>query len=131
MRLVHYKRIASAASPEELRELQVELIDRFGLLPAQTKTLFELAKLKLLAVSIGVTKIQAGDNGGSVTFGERASIDPLKLVKLIDEAPETYRLDGSYKLRFKWELESPDERLTKAEELLLELGAASETAAAA
>jgi transcription-repair coupling factor (superfamily II helicase) len=131
MRLVHYKRIASTASPEELRELQVELIDRFGLLPAQTKTLFELAKLKLLAVSIGITKIRAGDNGGSATFGERASIDPLKLVKLIDEAPETYRLDGSYKLRFSWELESPDERIPATEELLLELGAASETTAAA
>ena len=33
MRLVHYKRIASAGSEEALRQLQVELIDRFGLLP--------------------------------------------------------------------------------------------------
>jgi len=131
MRLVHYKRIASAASPDELRELQIELIDRFGLLPSQAKTLFELAKLKLLAQSIGVTKVQAGDRGGSVTFGEHASIDPLKLVKLIDEAPEIYRLDGSYKLRFTWALETPGERITQTEELLLELGAVSETAAAA
>jgi len=131
MRLVHYKRIASAASTDELRELQVELIDRFGLLPSQAKTLFELADLKLLALSIGVTKIQAGDRGGSVTFGEHASIDPLKLVKLIDEAPETYRLDGPYKLRFTWELDSPGERLPATAELLGALGAVSETAAAA
>ncbi len=131
MRLVHYKRIASAASPDALRELQVELIDRFGLLPPQTKTLFELARLKLLAQSVGVTKVQAGDRGGSVTFGEHASIDPIKLVELIDEAPDTYRLDGPYKLRFSWSLESPGERLAASEQLLIELGAIGETAAAA
>ena len=131
MRLVHYKRIANAGSPDELRELQVELIDRFGLLPPQSKTLFELAGLKLLALGIGIIKIQAGARGGSLTFGEHASIDPLKLVKLIDEAPEVYRLDGPYKLRFTWALESPGERIPAAEVLLFELGAAHETAAAA
>ena len=33
VRLIQYKRIASAESTEELRELKVEMIDRFGLLP--------------------------------------------------------------------------------------------------
>ncbi|HSG64370.1 MAG TPA: DEAD/DEAH box helicase, partial [Gammaproteobacteria bacterium] len=69
MRLVHYKRIAGAATAAELRELRVELIDRFGLLPPPARTLFELAALKLLAVDVGVIKIQAGDRGGLLTFG--------------------------------------------------------------
>ena len=33
MRLSFYKRIAAAESKQELDELKVELIDRFGLLP--------------------------------------------------------------------------------------------------
>lgn len=38
-RLVLYKRIAAAADKEALRELQVEMIDRFGLLPEPVQTL--------------------------------------------------------------------------------------------
>jgi hypothetical protein len=39
-RLILYKRIASARDEGELRELQVEMIDRFGLLPSRSKTYF-------------------------------------------------------------------------------------------
>src|SRR5690606_3491156 len=65
LRLVHYKRIASAPSAAELDELQVELIDRFGLLPAPVKTLFAVARLKLAARELGIVKIQAGPEGGT------------------------------------------------------------------
>ena len=37
MRLSFYKRIASAENGEALKELKVELIDRFGLLPEATE----------------------------------------------------------------------------------------------
>ena len=45
-RLTLYKRIASAKDANVLRELQVEMIDRFGLLPDMTKNLFEIAELR-------------------------------------------------------------------------------------
>ena len=44
-RLILYKRIAAATSDNELRDLQVEMIDRFGLLPVQVKNLFLVAQL--------------------------------------------------------------------------------------
>ncbi|MEM9058497.1 MAG: transcription-repair coupling factor, partial [Pseudomonadota bacterium] len=46
MRLILYKRIASADNAEALDELKVELIDRFGLLPEPTRWLFDIASLK-------------------------------------------------------------------------------------
>ena len=131
MRLVHYKRIASAVSAAGLEELQVELIDRFGLLPTATRTLFELTRLKLLAQQLGVMKIQAENRGGSLRFGERATIDPIVLVAMVEDQPETYSLDGPHKLRFRWALERDEERIGAAEALLVELGATSETSAAA
>jgi transcription-repair coupling factor (superfamily II helicase) len=131
MRLVHYKRIASAQTAAELRELQVELIDRFGLLPPAARTLFDLAALKLLALDIGAIKVQAGDRGGSLTFGNRAGVDPAKLVELLAHHPERYRLDGPYKLRFKWNLDDAAARLNATERLLIELGANADSAAAA
>ncbi|PXB88584.1 transcription-repair coupling factor, partial [Pseudomonas aeruginosa] len=45
-RLILYKRIANAPDEEGLRELQVEMIDRFGLLPDPAKNLMRLTLLK-------------------------------------------------------------------------------------
>src|SRR5699024_3311503 len=46
-RLTLYKRIASARDETALRELKVEMIDRFGLLPEPLKQLFAITGLKL------------------------------------------------------------------------------------
>ena len=118
MRLVQYKRIASAESEDALRELQVEFINRFGLLPAPARTLFELARLKLMAQSLGVEKIRAGDDGGVVQFGENAAIDPMQLVSLVGDKSGAYRMDGPFKLRFKWSPQ-PGEGLSEALDALL------------
>ena len=129
MRLVHYKRIANASTPASLDELKVELVDRFGLLPGATRVLFDIARIKLLARSIGIRTIRAGDRGGSMTFDADASIDPVKLVTLIEQSPEHYRLDGPYKLRFSWQLETEAERLAATQRLLTDLGATPPDAA--
>jgi transcription-repair coupling factor (superfamily II helicase) len=128
MRLVHYKRIANASSRAELDELQVELIDRFGLLPPPLKTLFAITWLKLCAQQLGVVKIQAAGEGGNLKFGERSKVDAAKLIALIQKEPKRYRLDGSYKLRFTWDLKAPEQRIDAIERLLQRLapnGAAS------
>ena len=129
--LFRSKRIASAVSAAGLEELQVELIDRFGLLPTATRTLFELTRLKLLAQQLGVTKIQAENKGGTLRFGEHTTIDPAVLVTMVEDHAEAYSLDGPSKLRFRWELERDEDRLGAAEALLVQLGATADTSAAA
>jgi transcription-repair coupling factor (superfamily II helicase) len=123
MRLVHYKRIASAATREDLDELQVEMIDRFGLLPPPLKTLFAVTWIKLLAGELGIEKLPAGADGGVIRFSRRAGVDASALVRLVSGAPEVYRLDGPFKLRFTWAFTSDEERLAKLEALLTRLGA--------
>jgi transcription-repair coupling factor (superfamily II helicase) len=130
MRLVHYKRIANCRTSLELDGLKIELIDRFGLLPPPLKSLFAMTALKLLAAQLGIAKIQAGGENGSITFAERSRVDPVRLLKLIESDAKRYRLDGPYKLRFSWTLENPEKRIAALEKLLHRLGA-EETAAAA
>ena len=131
MRLVHYKRIASADSKEQLQNLQVELIDRFGLLPQSTRALFAVTWLKILAHSLGVEKAQAGASGGMLRFGERAVVDPLALVNLVEDEAEHYSLDGPYKLRFVWQCSEDEALLQNLEALLLRLGAGEQASEAA
>ena len=87
-RLILYKRIAGAASDEELRELQVEMIDRFGLLPEPVKNLFRVTELKMKATPLGVRKIDAGENGGRIVFGPEPNVDPLAVIHLIQGKPK-------------------------------------------
>jgi transcription-repair coupling factor (superfamily II helicase) len=131
MRLVHYKRIANAISDQELEELQIELIDRFGLLPPPLKTLFAITSLKLLAQRLGIAKIQAGAESGNLRFGERSKVDPVRLIALIEKDPEHYKLDGPYKLRFSWRLTTQEQRLGALEKLLQRLAPADRSSAAA
>jgi len=100
MRLVHYKRIASATDSEALRKLQVELIDRFGLLPDATKALFRQTGLKLKATRLGIRKIDAYAGSGIIEFTGDTKVDPVMLVTLISEQPKLYSLDKEQRLRF-------------------------------
>ncbi len=117
-RLVMYKRIANAASEEELRELQVEMIDRFGLLPDATKNLFRVTELKLKAQPLGIKKIEAGPQGGRLIFSAEPDIDPVKIINLIQKEHKTYRLDGQEKLRFIMPLEDAEKRIEAVAEVL-------------
>ena len=117
-RLILYKRIASARDDSELRDLQVEMIDRFGLLPAPVKTLFRVTELKLRAMPIGVKKIEAGPKGGRIVFGPDPKVDAAKLVRLIQQQHKIYKLDGKDKLRFIRELPDAETRAAEVERLL-------------
>ncbi len=122
-RLVQYKRIANAANTEALRELQVEMIDRFGLLPEPAKNLFRLTELKLTAQQLGIRRVEAGPGGGMLEFGESPRVDPAALVRLVQEQPGVYRLEGQEKLRFRVPTEDADSRLQQVDNLLDTLAA--------
>jgi transcription-repair coupling factor (superfamily II helicase) len=110
LRLVMYKRIAAAQTSDELRELQVEMIDRFGLLPPPAKNLFRIAEFKQTARTLGLRKIDVGPGGGSVTFEPDTRVDPAALIRFVQQNSRTHRLDGGAKLRFLLNLEAEEKR---------------------
>jgi transcription-repair coupling factor (superfamily II helicase) len=122
-RLTLYKRIASARHEDDLRDLQVEMIDRFGLLPAPTKQLFAVASLKLMATPLGIRKLDFGANGGRIVFREKPEVNPMTIIQLIQRQPRVYKLDGQDKLKVILDLPGASERIRSAQELLVTLGA--------
>ncbi|GAA3532307.1 transcription-repair coupling factor [Zobellella aerophila] len=123
MRLSMYKRIATADSEAALRELQVELIDRFGLIPEPGKNLMALAGLKLKASELGIDKIDAGANGGTISFAQDAKVDPGYLVGLLQSQPRIYKMEGPTKLRFAIPTPDAKARLALVGDMLNELRA--------
>jgi transcription-repair coupling factor (superfamily II helicase) len=120
LRLVLYKRVAGAESREELDELKVELIDRFGPLPPYAQSLFRTAQIKLRAAQLGIRKIDAGATGGYFIFDEDNKIDTRRVLKLIQTRPKDYRLDGPLKLRFTHDART-EENLFTGIEMMVEL----------
>ena len=100
LRLSCYKKLASARNTDELDEVQVELIDRFGLLPDAAKNLVALSEFKLQAQQLGIRRIEANSKGGVVEFGDKTAVSPAYIIELIQKQSRVFKLEGGQKLRF-------------------------------
>ena len=96
----------------------IELCDRFGLLPDPTKNLFAVTALKLEAERLGIRKIDAGAEGGRLEFSSETKIDPMRLIKLIQTQPRRYKLEGGDRLKFMLKSEDATQRLQVVHEVL-------------
>ena len=117
-RLLMYKRIANAATTAALEALQVEMIDRFGLLPAPLKQLFRVTELKLRMQPLGIEKLDLGEQGGKVKVGDATTIEPAQVVALVQQEPTTYRLGGNAQLRILKPLPELEQRFAFADGLI-------------
>jgi len=121
LRLVHYKRIASAKDERALEALQVELIDRFGLLPEPTRNLFRITAIRLLADPLGIRRLEISARGGLVEFGPNTTVDPGVLVHLLESEPDRFRLDRQQRLKIMADVDE-QERFDFAVALIKRLG---------
>jgi transcription-repair coupling factor (superfamily II helicase) len=117
-RLIMYKRIAGAKADEDLRELQVEMIDRFGLLPEASKNLFRVSELKLRAAALGITKIEAAAESGRIEFAHHTCVDPLAIVKLVQTQPQNFQLSGATHLKFRASMDNNQAKFDAVDRVL-------------
>jgi transcription-repair coupling factor (superfamily II helicase) len=117
-RLSLYKKLAGCKNQNEIDEYQIELIDRFGLLPDSAKNLVKQSGLKLTAQKIGIRKIETTQSGGLIDFDQTTTIDASFLIQLIQKYPSQYKFEGPQKLRFMKKLDSAPQKLDHVRELL-------------
>jgi len=118
LRLQYYRKISTAKSEADLDDIQVEMIDRFGLLPDSAKTLMAVAVLRMKAEKLGIIKIEATNKGGRIEFIENPPIEPMKIIHLIQKQSKRFRLDGPSRLKFTLEVHEPSARIQLVEEVL-------------
>ncbi|MAT83170.1 MAG: transcription-repair coupling factor [Gammaproteobacteria bacterium] len=123
-RLILYKRISNAENDEQLDDLRAEVVDRFGPLPEPLRQLFRVTALKLHMQPLGIRRLDLGAEGGRVEFNADTSVDPGRIVALVQQQTATYRLDGATQLRITRRLADFDARLAFAGELLDQLAPA-------
>ena len=117
-RLILYKRIASAGNDDELKDLKIEMIDRFGLLPDQTNNLFESTSLKIQSKEIGILKINIYDEKLEITLNEKNLIDTSKIINLIQTKPHQFQLKNQNTLISNETMEADFSRIRGASILI-------------
>ncbi|MBP9713097.1 MAG: transcription-repair coupling factor [Sterolibacterium sp.] len=119
-RLTLYKRLANAENLDDVQALQEELIDRFGELPPQAQALLETHRLRIAARPLGILKVEAGLHAIQLHFSAHAPIDPVHLIKLIQQ-DRHLKFAGPEKLHWKRESPTLRERVGAVRELLKKL----------
>ena len=117
-RLMLYKRIAHAGNSGSLRELQVEMVDRFGSLPEAARNLFRITEVKIRAEALGIHKLDIGEAGGRVDFSSDTRVEPGVIIRLVQKEPGRYAFHNPSRLRIKEQMKNPAERIDRVLDLL-------------
>ena len=73
-RMDAYKQIAEIASPADRVRVENSLIDNYGKIPKEVKTLIDISWLKLIAEQVGVIKISISMHNGKLIFKDINSL---------------------------------------------------------
>ncbi|MDO8789659.1 MAG: transcription-repair coupling factor, partial [Sulfuritalea sp.] len=119
-RLTLYKRLANCDSDDDLRDMQEELIDRYGEMPAQTLALMETHRLRLAGRALGLAKLDAGPQAIQVQFIKNPPLDPADIIFLI-QSDRSFKLAGPDKLTWQKPTAALKERVAAVKELFRRL----------
>ncbi len=121
LRLTFYKRLSACHSIDDVNELRVELIDRFGLLPEHAKNLFEIKILQLKSKVYDISTIQMNQHGGTVKFATKKDAILRKLITLIQTKYKTYKPMPDNAIKITGEFLQVEQRFEAVEALFDDL----------
>jgi transcription-repair coupling factor (superfamily II helicase) len=120
-RLRTYKRISSADSEDSLRQIYLELQDRYGKIPPSVENLFEYSKLRRLAERMRLVSIDKTPAGISFKLSEKAAVSPDKLMEFLARSPESSFTPNGV-LRVVPDPRAKENPIETAQAVLLEIG---------
>jgi transcription-repair coupling factor (superfamily II helicase) len=120
-RLSLYKKLASADRPDKIDALLEEITDRFGKLPTQGQTLFDVHRLRVLAKPYGLAKIDAGPNVMNLQFRPNPPVDAQRVVELVQKN-RNVKLVGNERLRIDKAYAEVKDRVQYIRDVLKALG---------
>ncbi|UOF93970.1 MAG: transcription-repair coupling factor [Bordetella sp.] len=83
-RLIIYKRLSNINNDKDLFIIQEELRDRFGKLPQPVETLLAANKIRLVADSLNISKIDANEFRLIIHFMQDTKVSPTKIIQLLE-----------------------------------------------
>ncbi|MDH4246901.1 MAG: transcription-repair coupling factor [Deltaproteobacteria bacterium] len=91
-RLEVYKQLADLRSEESLWELRQVLEDRFGAIPGEVDHLLDLIRIRLLALSLGLSVLERSGHHLQARFGRPEWIDLDRLMRLVNTPDQGFQI---------------------------------------
>ena len=109
-RLIMYKKIANTDNPEQLDNIIIELINRFGNIPPEVKNLIDITKMKIKYSKLGIKKLLVNKNSLKISFQKDAKIEHEKLINFINNSQNNVSFTKDETLIYKKEFDDIREK---------------------
>lgn len=120
-RLALYKRLASAADAEEVREILEEIADCYGPMPGELGVLGELMVIKSQARRLRAISLELNPVRLVLALSEDTPLEPGKVMRLIQESGSPYRLTPDMRLVRQFSKPEQERPVDTAKAALMEL----------
>ncbi len=114
-----YKRIAEISSENEFLDMQEELVDRFGDMPAAVNNLLNIAYIKSIAKKAFVTKLEYKNNKIRMIMYEQAPLDVIQIPSLLEQYHGILTMEKGTHPTFVYHLDKKDKKQERMEPLEL------------
>jgi len=121
-RLVIYKKLTQAESPEEVNEIQEELTDRFGRLPLAASYLLEVMRLRIRLKLLLIKEVEFDGRRVVIAFHQKTPVSPDRIIELIRLDQKKYQFTPDYRFIIELTDTSFDGILTEIINLLKRVG---------
>jgi transcription-repair coupling factor (superfamily II helicase) len=102
-----YKRIADIENEEEMMDMQEELVDRFGDMPAAVNNLLNIALLKAIYHSVYVVGLTHKDNEAKLMMYPKARLNAGRIPELVAKYKNTLKFIPQINPYFEYKLPVP------------------------
>jgi transcription-repair coupling factor (superfamily II helicase) len=85
LRILFYKKLVSAETPQALQAVRAELEDRFGPLPSEGDMLLQVSALRITARDLGISGVVQKSASLDVQFLANTKLEPVSLLQLAHE----------------------------------------------
>jgi transcription-repair coupling factor (superfamily II helicase) len=120
-RLEFYRRLSSALDEEEVRQITVELADRYGEPPPEVGVLADIMIVKGLGRRLGARAIELSESRFALSLLDETPLKPEQVMKLVQTRNSPWKLTPDMRLQRSFQVGEREQRLEVSKKLLAEL----------
>ncbi len=118
-RLRMYKRISALKTSDSLRDMEAELVDRYGPIPEPVRQLLNYAVVKSRAEQLMIQSVERKGDEVRMRFHDQTPVSPEKLMQMVKRQRHiAFQPDGILRMQVK---DGAEDLLQHVENILLEL----------
>ena len=111
LRLGLYRRLSTLETRAEIDAFAAELVDRFGDMPDEVRSLLDVMEIKGLCRSAGIAKVDAGSKGGVITLYKNTFANPEGLIALVQQSRGALKVQPDQRLVYRADWDLPEKRI--------------------